>query len=142
MCRSEKRLMFRIKSLVFWIYLAVNLCIQSQHEKRRNKKTFTLNLFRQRPTGIYLFKVNNGNTVVMWKIYNKDTRTTLMGSFWCLFVNSEHNYTLLMCFHCWLWTNAGRANSIYYLKSAIKTLVQCLKQVITQSPQNRSILSL
>ena len=56
-------------------------------------------VLKQSPSGIYLFKVNNGNTKTVGEICS-------FLSFRCLFLltfNSFH--TLLWCLHCWLWTS-------------------------------------
>ena len=39
---------------------------------------------------IYLFKVNNRNTLVKGVKNNKDSKATSVSSFWCLCVNFEH----------------------------------------------------
>ena len=62
--------------------------------------------------GIYLFKVNNGNTGTMCEIYSKLTIKTSEWRHWrrsavyLLTLNRFH--TLFWCFHCWLWTSTQR----------------------------------
>ena len=53
------------------------------------------------PTGIYLFKVNNGNKTFFWnllKLDNKDTRTTLLTLFCCLYIEKISHIVLLFPF--------------------------------------------
>ena len=46
---------------------------------------------------IYLFKVNNRNTIVKG-VKNKDSIATSVSSFWCLCVNFEHISHLFLVF--------------------------------------------
>ena len=57
------------------------------------------------PASIYLFRVNNGNTNSLWnlfKIKNKDTKTTSLTSFWrrsgAFIVGFEHISSIVLVF--------------------------------------------
>ena len=77
------------------------------------------------PADIYLFKVNNGNTKIICKIYSKSTIKTTVFHFYTPWKRQETKgfltfsgdiemepflltlnkfHTLFWCFHCWLWT--------------------------------------
>ena len=60
---------------------------------------------RSNPAGIYFFKVNKGNRKTMWKLFrvhNKDTRTTADVVLESLLLTLNKFYTLFWSFHCWL----------------------------------------
>ena len=65
-------------TLAFLLYITIVTSFIFQDE--------LLILLSHYSTGIYLFKVSNENTRLMYefKINNKDTKTTSMTSFWCL----------------------------------------------------------
>ena len=60
------------------------------------------------PTGIHLFKVNNGNTKAMYDICYQLTKTpdwrrdVILVS---LLLTMNRFHTLPWCFHCWLWAS-------------------------------------
>ena len=66
-------------------------------------------IFWVNPTGIYLFKVNNGNTIRRFEICSKLTIKTPEWHQWgrsgVFMVNSEHIKHLFPVFYCWLWTS-------------------------------------
>ena len=47
---------------------------------------------------------HRNNTLILFKVSNKDTRVTALTSFWSLLLILNRFHTLLCCFHCW---NAG-----------------------------------
>ena len=60
--------------------------------------------------GIYLFKINSGNTSTILEIYtksnNKSNRTTLFDVILVSLLFTLNTFhTLFSCFHSWLWTN-------------------------------------
>ena len=73
----------------------------------------------------YIFKVNN-----------KDTRTTSMTSFCIFIVNLKRFHTLNWCFHCWLWrSKCWLFYNTTYIFVKFKFIMPCwesITQIIVQ----------
>ena len=50
----------------------------------------------------------HNNVWIMFKVNNKDTRTTSVTLFWCLIVNLNKFHALFSCFRFWLWASKYR----------------------------------
>ena len=88
------------------------------------------------PAGIYLFKVNNGNTKAMCKICSKLTINTPERRHWSCFVVSivylEHNANIVLVFqnHSHPWGQCSQY---------IETIINCSKSTI-KTPERRYFL--
>ena len=75
------------------------------------------------PFGIYLFKVNNGNTRTICEIRSKLTITIPERLQWrhsgVLLLSRNRFHTLFWYFHCWLWTSKRRPGWKLYSISVI-----------------------
>ena len=65
--------------------------------------------FSEKQDGIYLFKLWN-----LFKVNNKDTRTTSMTLLLLLMPTLNRFHTLFWCIHCWLWTSKYRLKYKYF----------------------------
>ena len=83
--------------------LSFSLLLITRTLYRWEKKIIPSIILRENPDGIYLFKINNGNTRAMCEICSKLTINTPERRQWLL--NLNRFYTMLCCFHCWQWTS-------------------------------------
>ena len=69
------------------------------------------------PAGIYLFKVNNGNTRAMCEICLKLTTKKSKWRQWRrsgVFIVNFEQIVVWLCFHCWLWTSKCQLDCFGY----------------------------
>ena len=65
----------------------------------------------------------------MFKVNNKDTRTTLLNSFWCLYSQPYIFYTLFYCLYCRFW-----AGKCYLGTGVMHTIYHSAEDVIALRP--------
>ena len=86
----------------------------------------------------YLFQVNTGNTRTLYKICSKLTIKTPVRCYWyCsgyFIAKFEQISTLILCFHCWLWTSKWQLSLISWTKSNVCN--QANNKNLTKNKQN------